>query len=97
MDSSAVFITLESNEEVGVRKNTDLLLYVLKCVNFHFPVGMVTPFHCPSMLNTNILDMDLRAMLFNVPITTPTLLNKVLRSLFFNSTRIFFNPLSAGV
>lgn len=81
----------------NVRKNMSLLHYVLKCVNFHFSVGMLSSCDCPSVINANTLNMDLRTILFNVPLTIPTLLNKVLRSLSFHSTHIVFNPLSAWV
>lgn len=97
MESSAVFITLETNEEVDVRKNMGLLHYVLKCVSFHFPGRILSSCHCPPMINANTLDMDLSSILFNVPPTTPTLLNKVLRSLSFHSSHILFNTLSAWV
>ena len=97
MDSCAVFIRLEINEEVDFRRNMGILSYILKCENFHFPVAMLSSCHCPPMINANILDMDLRSILFNVPLNTPTLLNEVLRFLSFHSTHIFFNPLSAWV
>lgn len=57
-----------------------LLRYVLKCVHFHFLIGMLSSCHCLSMINENTLDIDLRSTLFNIPLATPTLLNKVLSS-----------------
>jgi len=38
-DFSTAFIAFEAYGHV--RKNVDLLDYVLKCVNFYFPVGML--------------------------------------------------------
>lgn len=96
MDSSAIFITLPNNKEVDIRKNMGLLRHVLKHVNFHFTVEMLPLFHCPSIINANTRDMDLRCILFNVPLTAATLFNKVLRSLYFHSTNLFFNPLLCG-
>lgn len=83
MDSSTVFMTFENNEELDARKNMGLLCYFLKCVRFPFPIGIFSSCRCLLMTNANILDTDLRSTLFNIPLATPTLLNKVLSSLSF--------------
>lgn len=82
---------------MNFRKNTGLLCHVLKCVNVHFPVGILWSYDCPLMINANAFDTDLSSIAFKVLLTTPTLLNKVLISLSFHSTSIFFNSFSAWV
>lgn len=74
-----------------------LLRDVPECANFNFPIYVLSECHCPSKINANTLDKHVKSKLFIAPLTTHTLLNKVLRYLSFRCTHIYFNPLSVWI